>query len=64
MEENRGINEKKRGNAWFELSGGKDMREECGKDYYKNVVAASSKDTTSKDAKACAHSCKESIESS
>lgn len=50
MEENRGINEKKRGNAWFELSGGKDMREECGKDYYKNVVAASSKDTTSKDA--------------
>ena len=44
MEENRGINEKKRGNAWFELSGGKDMREECGKDYYKNIVAASSKD--------------------
>lgn len=26
------------------------MREECGKDYYKNVVASSSKDTTSKDA--------------
>ena len=26
------------------------MREECGKDYYQNVVALSSKDTTSKDA--------------
>lgn len=50
IEEHRGISEKRRGNAWFELSGGKDLREECGKDYYKNIVALSSKDTTSKDA--------------
>ena len=37
-------------NAWFELSGGKDMRDECGKGYYKGIVAFSQKDATSKDA--------------
>ncbi len=48
--EHRSISETKRGNAWFELSGGKDMRDECGKGYYKGIVAFSQKDATSKDA--------------
>ena len=50
IKEHRSISESKRGNAWFELSGGREMRDECGKDYYKGVVALSQKDTTSRDA--------------
>lgn len=49
IEEHRSFNQKKRGNAWFELSGGKDMRSECGEEYYKKVVEYSNKNPNSKD---------------
>ncbi|KAK8801850.1 hypothetical protein WA588_006134 [Blastocystis sp. NMH] len=48
--EQRAISGRKRGNAWFELSGGKDLREEKGKGYYKRIVEESSRDMSSKDA--------------
>ena len=48
--EQRAISGRKRGNAWFELSGGKDLRDEKGKGYYKRIVEASSQDMSSKDA--------------
>ena len=50
IKEGRAISSRKRGNAWFELSGGKVMRERKGRDYYKSIVEKSSTDSTSKDA--------------
>ena len=50
IEEGRGISSRKRGNAWFELSGGKELRDQNGKEYYNRIVKESAADTTSKDA--------------
>ena len=50
IEEGRGISSRKRGNAWFELSGGKELRDQNGKEYYSRIVRESAADKTSRDA--------------